>query len=354
MPRQALPLECSKEDKTRLIAIRKSRTENARIVERAKIVLARVAGKEISQVAHDLKVSVPTVTKWCKRFSLRGLRGLLDDPRPGKPPKYDASFRDQVLSLLVQSPPEGMSSWEVRALAGRLGSSLDAVWHVLRDEGIYLRRRRTWRAVTDIELVPKSADMIGLYLNPPLNAAILSASETPSPKAIERPLGYVEIDSGPVARTLKRDFRRHGVLRLSATLEAGTGQRRTRLTERQRRADFQAFLGDIVAEQPLGREIHAIVDSGSMNREWLAAVDGRVKFHFTPTSAQWLTVIEILFSFLSSTIVIGVDDKVGGGLRNAIELFIRDHNEFMKPFRWRKGEIRGGGDLGNTLVKLCN
>ena len=162
MPRQALPLECSKEDKTRLIAIRKSRAENPRIVERAKIVLARVAGKEICQVAHDLKVSVPTVTKWCKRFSLRGLRGLLDDPRPGKPPKYDASFRDQVLSLLSTIAAGG----DVRLGSAGTGG---AAWIEL---GCRLacparrrhlsRRRRTWRAVTDIALVPKCADVIGL------------------------------------------------------------------------------------------------------------------------------------------------------------------------------------------------
>jgi transposase len=344
MPRQASPLECSEEDKTRLKAIRKSRSEDARIVERAKIVLARLAGKEIRQVARDLKVSIPTVTKWCKRFSLRGLRGLLDDPRPGKPPRYDAAFRERVLSLLVQSP-EGMSAWEGRALAERLGSSVDAVWRVLRQEGIYLRRRRNWRVVTDTGLVPKNAEVIGLYLDPPLNAAILSATEIPGPYVIERPLGYVETDSGPIARALKRSHRRHGVLRLPAALEAGTGQRRTKLTEYQRRADFLNFLEDIVADQPSGREIHAILDSGSTNRGWLAAIDGRVKFYFTPTFAQWLTSIEIVFRFFSSTIVVGVDDKVGGGLRNAIELFIHDHNEFVKPFRWRKGEIESGGDV---------
>ena len=92
MPRHAPELECSAEDKASLIAISKSRTEEARAVERARIILARLDGKEIQQVARDLGVSVPTVTKWCKRFSLWGLRGLRDDPRSGKPPTYDALF----------------------------------------------------------------------------------------------------------------------------------------------------------------------------------------------------------------------------------------------------------------------
>ena len=344
MPRQIPPLECSQEDKARLTAIRRSRTEDARIVERAKIVLARVAGKEIRQVARDLKVSVPTVTKWCKRFSLRGLKGLRDDPRPGKPPRYDVAFRNQVLNLLVEPPPGGAPAWDGPALAERLGSSVDAVWRVLRREGIYLRRRRTWQAVTDTRFVPKSAELIGLYLNPPLNAAILSVNAMPGPPAIEGLSGYVETDSGVVARALKKVHRRNGALRLSAALEAGAGLRRTTLTEQESRAEFRDFLDGAAAGQP-EREIHAILDCGSMNREWLAALDGRVKFHFTPATSHWLTLIEVLFGVFTSKIVAGVDDKGEEGLRNAIELFIREHHEYVKPFRWRRGEIKSGGDL---------
>ncbi len=349
MPRQIPALGCSQEDKARLTAIRRSHSEDARIVERARIILARVAGKEIQQVARDLRVSVPTVTKWCERFSLRGLSGLRDDPRPGKPPRYDAAFRDQVLSLLVQPPPAGMSDWDGPALAERLGSSVDAVWRVLRREGIYLRRRRTWRAVTDTGFVPKSAALIGLYLNPPLNAAILDVSATSGLQATERQSGYVETDSGAVARALKAAHRRNGALRLAAALEAGTGIRRTKLTDHQRRAEFRDFLDGAVAGLA-GREIHAILDCGSMNREWLAALDARVKFHFTPAPSHWLTLLEILVGVLTRMIVAGVDDKGEEGLRNAIELFIRDHNEFVKSFRWRRGEITERRSAQNTLA----
>lgn len=350
MPRQVPPLECSQEDKARLTAIRRSHTEEARIVERAKIVLARAAGKEIRQVSRELKVSVPTITKWCKRFSLRGLTGLWDDPRPGKPPKYDTLFRDQVLRLLVQSPPAGLAAWDGPALAESLGSSVDAVWRVLRREGIYLRRQRTWRAVTDTPFVSKSAELIGLFLNPPLNAAILSVSAMPGPPAMERQSDYVETDSGSIARGLEKAHRHNGALTLPAALKAGTGLRRTVLTEHQTRAEFRGFLYEATAGQSPAREIHAILDCGSMNREWLAALDGRVQFHFAPATSHWLTLIEILLGILTSKIVAGVDDKGQEGLRKAIELFIRDHNEYVKPFRWRKGEIKSGGDLENRPI----
>src|SRR5579871_6300355 len=107
MPRRAPPLQCSVDDKAELIAIRKSRTEDTRVIERARVVLARLNGKEIQRVAREMRISVPTVTKWCKRFLLKGVSGLRDDPRPGKPARYDGAFRDSVLELLVHPPPMG-------------------------------------------------------------------------------------------------------------------------------------------------------------------------------------------------------------------------------------------------------
>src|SRR5450631_500555 len=159
MPRHAPVLECSPDDKASLIAISKSGTEEARSVERARIILARLAGKEIQQVARELRVSVPTVTKWCKRFSLWGLRGLGDELRPGKPVTYGSAFRDRVLALLEQPPPSGMSHWDGPAVAERLGSSVYAVWRVLRREGIHLQRRRSWCVSMDKEFAAKAADV---------------------------------------------------------------------------------------------------------------------------------------------------------------------------------------------------
>src|SRR5271169_4551028 len=108
MPRHAPELECSAEDRASLVALTKSRTAEARAVERARIIVSSVEGKEIQQVARELKVSVPTVSKWRQRFSLWGLRGLIDQPRPGKPVQYGAAFRKQVLATLEEPPPPGM------------------------------------------------------------------------------------------------------------------------------------------------------------------------------------------------------------------------------------------------------
>jgi transposase len=356
MPRHAPKLECSEEDRASLVAISKSRTADARDVERAKIILACLEGKEIQQVARMLGVSIPTVAKWSKRFALWGLRGLRDQLRPGKPTKYGAAFRNQVLALLEQPPPVGMSHWDGPAVAEKLNASVYAVWRVLRREGIYLQRRRSWCVSTDKEFAPKAAEVVGLYLNPPVNAVILSVDEKPSLQAIERPSGYIETDSGVVVRALKSTYKRHGTLNLFAALEVGTGQVRTKFTDYKKREDFLSFLDGIIADQPQDKEIHVILDNYAThkrNQDWLAKFEGRVQFHFTPTSASWLNQIEIVFSLLQRKTLNGASFKTKDELRKAIEAFIQRHNERAKPFRWRKREVKGS-QLQNTIINLRN
>src|SRR5712692_4362967 len=346
----------SAEDAASLVGLSKSRIEEARSVERARIILACLDGEEIQQVAGELRVSVPSVSKWRQRFALWGLRGLRDRLRSGKPARYDAAFRNRVLALLEQPPPPGMSHWDGPAVAEKLNSSVYAVWRVLRREGIYLQRLRSWCVSTDKEFAPKAAEVVGLYLNPPVNAVVLSVDEKPSIQAIERASGYVETDSGKVVRGLKSTYKRHGTLNLFAALEVGTGQVKTKFTEFKKREDFRSFLDDVLADQPQDKEIHVILDNYSphkRNDDWLAKFEGRVQFHFTPTSASWLNQIEIVFSLLQRKTLNGGSFKTKDELRVAIEAFFLRHNEHAKPFRWRKRDVKGS-QLKNTVVNLRN
>lgn len=326
------------------------------MVERARIILASLEGKEIQQVARELGVSIPTVSKWRQNFALWGLKGLLDRPRSGKPVTYGNDFRNRVLALLEQPPPPGMSHWDGPAVAETLGASVHAVWRMLRREGIYLQRVRSWCVSTDPEFARKAAEIVGLYLDPPMNALILSVDEKPSIQAIERPSGYVETDSGDVVRALKSTYKRHGTLNLFAALEVGTGQVYAKTTDLKKRKDFQDFLDGVLAELPPDKEIHVILDNYSThkkNDDWLAKFKGRVHFHFTPTSASWLNQIEIVFSLLQRKTLNGGSFNSKDQLREAIEAFIKRHNERAKPFRWRKRDVQGS-QLRNTLVNLCN
>ena len=326
------------------------------MVERARIILASLEGKEIQGVARELGISIPTVSKWRQRFALWGLRGLFDRPRSGKPVTYDNAFRNRVLSLLEQPPPPGMSHWDGPAVAEKLGASVHAVWRVLRREGIYLQRVRSWCVSTDPEFAPKAAEIVGLYLDPPMNALILSVDEKPGIQAIERPSGYVVTDNGDVVRALKSTYKRHGTLNLFAALEVGTGHVHAKTTDLKKRKDFLDFLDGVLAELPLDKDIHVILDNYSThkkNEDWLAKFKGRVHFHFTPTSASWLNQIEIVFSLLQRKTLNGGSFKSKDQLREAIEAFIKRHNERAKPFRWRKREVKGS-QLRNTVINLCN
>jgi transposase len=355
MPRNAPALSCSPEVKARLVSTSKSRTEEARAVERARIILACLEGEEIQQVAHELNTSIPTVSKWRRRFSQRGLEGLRDRPRSGKPPRYGAAFRERVLALLEQPPPPGLSHWDGPTVAEKLGASVHAVWRTLRREGIYLQRLRSWCVSTDPEFAPKAAEVVGLYLNPPVNALVLSVDEKPSIQALQRPSGYVETDSGAVMRAMKSTYKRNGTLNLFAALEIASGQVHAQTTERKKREDFRRFLDAVVAELPADKEIHVILDNyctHKKNGDWLAQYQGRVQFHFTPTSASWLNQVEIWFGLLTRKTLRGASFASKDQLRSAIEAFVAKTNEPPKPFHWRKREVKGS-QLRNTII-LCN
>jgi transposase len=356
MPKHAASLDCPPEVRAELQAISRSRTQEARMVERARIIVACLEGKEIQQVAHDIGTSIPTVSKWRSRFAQHGIAGLHDQPRSGKPAIYDAAFRERVLALLEQAPPKGLSHWDGPTVAATLGASVYAVWRVLRKEGIYLQRLRTWCVSTDPEFAPKAADVIGLYLNPPLNALVLSVDEKPSIQAIQRPSGYVETDNGAVVRAMKSTYKRNGTLNLFAALEIASGQVHVQTTEQKKREDFRRFLEAIIADLPTDKEIHVILDNyctHKRNDDWLAKYEGRVQFHFTPTSASWLNQIEIWFGLLTRKSLRGASFANKDQLRFAIEAFVARTNENPKPFHWRKREVKGS-QLRNTIINLCN
>jgi transposase len=200
MTRVAVALSCSPEQRAELMNLARSRSEEARLVERAKIVLACLDGKRNDEVSREIGVRPNTVGLWRKRFAARGMAGLRDQPRPGKKPKYGEGLRLRILRQLELSPPPGLAGWDGGTLAAALGVSDAAVWRVLRKEGIQLRRHRSWCVSTDPQFAAKAADIIGLYLNPPENALVLSVDEKPSIQALERATGYVQTSSGVAVR----------------------------------------------------------------------------------------------------------------------------------------------------------
>ncbi len=355
MSRTAIAPSCGPEVISELVRWSKSRTEEARMVERSRIVLACLAGKRNDEVAAELGVRPGTVGTWRRRFAEAGLAGLSDRARPGKPPTYPADLKQRILRQLEKPTPAGLSAWDGGTLAHALGVSDDAVWRVLRKEGIQLRRHRSWCVSTDPQFAAKAADIIGLYLSPPQNALVICVDEKPSIQALERKTGYVQTSSGKIVRGLKSTYQRHGTINLFAALNVATGVVQSKTTAIQKRPDFQAFLDEVVAEIPKGREIHVILDNYSThkkNHDWLARHPD-VRFHYTPTSASWLNQVEIWFGILSRKTLSGASFESIAQLTQAIEAFITAQNQNAAPFIWRKREVKGA-QLRNTIVNLRN
>lgn len=325
-------------------------------VTRLRVVEMAHAGCPHQHIAETLNIALSTVWKWRTRFAARGLAGLGDLPRSGKPPKYDRQeFRARVLRALELPPPTGQATWDGPALAAHLGASSHAVWRVLRKEGICLSRRRSWCVSTDPEFAAKAADIVGLYLNPPVNALVISVDEKPSIQALSRPVGYVHASSGKIVRGYKSTYKRHGTLTLFAALKVAAGEVIGRTSETKKRADFRAFMDSVVAELPADKELHVILDNlntHKKNEDWLRQYEGRVIFHFTPTSASWLNLVEVWFGLLTRKALRGASFPTKEALREAIEDFINCTNGNPRPFVWRKREVRGA-QLRNTIMNLC-
>jgi len=325
------------------------------MVERAQIILGCLAGQRVKEVARACHTRPNTVIKWRQRFAQRGLAGLRDAPRPGAKRVYGEDFRNRVLALLEQPPPSGQASWDGPAVAATLQGSVHAVWRVLRQQGICLQRQRSWCVSTDKEFAAKAADIVGLYLNPPEKALVISVDEKPSIQALERKTGYVETDSGKIVRAYQSTYKRHGTLNLFAALKVATGEVKAAITERKRREEFLQFMDRIVEEALPHQELHVVLDNYGTHKKcdtWLAQ-HPNVHFHFTPTSASWLNQVEIWFAILSRKALRGLSAKSTAELRQAIEAFIAAYAQHAKPFKWRKRDVKGP-QLRNTIVNLRN
>ena len=212
------------------------------------------------------------------------------------------------------------------------------IWRVLRKHGISLERRHSWCISTDPCFAQKAADVVGLYLNPPEHALVLSVDEKPHIQALERAPGWLKLPNRKALTGFQHDYKRHGTTTLFAALELATGLVKGDHYKRRRRMEFLDFMNGIVAEHP-GREIHVILDNLNPHKpkrdRWLAR-HKNVHFHFTPTHASWMNQVEIWFSILQSQSLTGTSFTSPGQLRRHINDFIAAYNRTAHPFEWKK------------------
>jgi transposase len=356
MRRSSAAVQVSVEEKQVLDEwLRRGKTER-RLAERAKIVLLAHEGRSNEEIAEQLDTRTARVSKWCGRFRKDRIAGLTDSARPGKPALYDKRTEKRVLSLLDEKPPKGYSQWNGNRLAEVLGDvSTAQIWRILRRHDICLQRKRSWCISTDAEFGPKAADVVGLYLNPPENALVLSVDEKPSIQALERAQGYLRLPDGKAVNGYSHCYKRHGTTTLFAALEVTTGLVKAAHYPRRRRREFLDFMNEIVSGHG-DREIHVILDNLNThkpkNDRWLKS-HKNVHFHFIPTYSSWLNQVECWFSILSRQALQGASFTSPGQVRKAIDDFVEAYNPKAAPFEWKKAVVFPSAPK-KKYADLCN
>jgi transposase len=350
MPRTADHPQITAEVMAVMLATIRCLTTPFRDLMRFRIVLLSNDGRSDDEIAEYLHIHVNTVRKWRRRFIEDGLDGLKDVPRGGRPKKYDYDkVRDDILDTLKKPPPKGHSHWLATTLSVALKLNEDIVGRVLRANNIKLDRWRTWCVSTDPRFEEKAADIVGLYTNPPPNSVVVCVDEKTSMQALERPNGFVGDGRGRTVRGQKHTYKRHGILNLFAGLDIKNGTAFTKMYDRKRRVEFVDFMDNLyesvpgVSDPDGGLELHVVLDNYCIHYkcdEWLAA-HGNVVFHYTPTSASWLNMVEIMFGKLTRRVLRRGNFKSIQGMADAINAFMEVHNEDRIPYRWKKLKVMG-------------
>jgi putative transposase len=337
MARKAPEIILTTEEKVVLTARVKSPTTAQRDVLRAKIVLLASAGKLNIEIQEELKVTKPVVIKWRKRFSLNRLGGLNDESGRGRKRVYGAEIRHKIAATACTQPPESVGThWSVRTLAKHLGVTADIVHDVLSAEDIKPHRFQYWKTSTDPEFESKMLNIVGLYLNPPENAIVLSVDEKTSIQALDRTQPLLPMKPHLLERR-SFEYKRNGVTSLMAALEVHSGKIHGQCIENNNSDSFIKFLRKLINMHP-DKELHVIVDNGSSHvskktREWLSK-QKRLHVHYTPTHASWLNQIEIWFGILSRKIIRRGVFKSCKELISRILSFIESYNTGARPFEW--------------------
>ena len=342
MAKRAIPIDLSPGERETLGEWARSHRTEQRFALRAGIILRAADGMQNKEIAAALKTRAATVSKWRNRFARRRLVGLQDAPRPGARRVYGEETERRILAVLDDEPPAGYAGWSGPLIARRLGDvSRDKVWQVLRRRGIHLQRRRSWCLSTDPQFAAKAADIVGIYLDPPENAVVLSVDEKPGIQALERAQGYLKLPNGRAVTGQSHEYVRHGTTTLFAALDVVTGQVKAGHYRRRRRREFLDFMNGVIADYP-DRDVHVILDNLSThkpkNDRWLAR-HPTVHFHYTPTHASWLNQIECWFSILTRAALRGASFSSPAELRVAIDAFIQAYNETAAPFEWTKRSV---------------
>ena len=336
--RAGISVKVTPEDRLELEAIIADRSAPQKHVWRAKIIVATADGDGTSEIMRRSGKSKPVVWRWQERFMREGVEGLLRDKtrKPGKAPLPAATVQ-RVIDLVLGPPPGETTHWTGRMLAREAGVSLRSVQRILEAHQLAPHRIRTFKLSKDPKFAEKLRDIVGLYVDPPAHAVVLSVDEKSQIQALDRTQPGLPMKRGR-AGTMTHDYKRNGTTTLFAALNVLDGTVIGSNMQRHRHQEFIRFLNTVEAKVPATKTIHAVVDNYATHKHpkvlaWLAR-HPRWTFHFTPTSASWLNAVEGFFAKLTRRrLKRGVFRSVVD-LQTAINRFVEETNAQPKPFVW--------------------
>jgi transposase len=324
-------------DRDRLTTLTRASSVRAGLAQRARIVLLAGEGLPNTAIAEMVGVSRPTVIAWRERYQAKGIAGLRDEPRSGRPRVID---RAAVIAATLAPPPKkyAVTHWSSRLLARHLRISDHAVAVIWREHGIQPWRTESFRFSTDPQLEAKVVDVVGLYLDPPENAVVLCVDEKSQIQALDRTAPILPL-APHLAERRSHDYIRHGTTTLFAALNIATGKVTSRCQPRHRHEEFLIFLRQVTRAYPKV-DLHLVMDNYAAHKHadvqaWLAA-NPRVHVHFTPTHASWMNMVEIWFSIAERQAIHRGTYTSVRDLTTKIREFVDGWNDRAHPFTWTK------------------
>src|SRR5918995_1521453 len=322
-------------DRERLEAIVTFRNSPQKHVWRSRIVLLSADGIGTMEIQRRTGKAKPTIWRWQQRFMEAGVDGLLRDAtRPGRRPPLAPATVERIVEMTLAGPPGEATHWTGRMMAKAARVSHRSVQRIWAAHGLKPHRIRTFKLSKDPQFAAKVRDIVGLYLNPPEHALVLSVDEKSQIQALDRTQPRLPMRPGR-CETMTHDYKRHGTTTLFAALNVLDGRVIGQCMARHRHQEFIRFLNAIEREVPAGKVIHVILDNYAPHkhpkvRAWLAR-HPRWTFHFTPTSGSWLNAVETFFSTLTRRRLKRGTFRSIVDLQAAINRYLAEHNQAPRP-----------------------
>jgi transposase len=331
-------IQLDEQSQQELKSLAASRTSAVRLWQRATIVLELAAGKAKQEIAKRLGVARQTVLRLEQRFLQRGMDGLNDAPRPGRPATIGPEKIAQIVRKTTHETPVDSTHWSTRSLAQETAVSACSVSRIWRKHKLQPHRVKTFKLSNDPLFAEKTADIVNLYLNPPAESIVWSADEQCQLQALTRTQSSLPCAPGHPA-TKTSDYKRHGTTTLFAAQNVGTGEVIYTFNQQHTNQEWIPFLAMIEEHSPLDKQIHLIIDNYSAHKhanvlQWLAE-HPRFHIHYTPTSGSWLNPVERVFADVTRKCLNRRSAATVEALQQDIAQFLDRRNQSPKPLNWK-------------------